>query len=866
MKIGNEININQTGYKQIQTSARTEEKPATIQDQISLGSSAENVKSGSLAKPETNLSTPENKPAQTCCEPSALAASSVPGPAAAVVSTLSKDDLKKILENLESDKVAFFQERNLHIPVLMGKFKSIDADETAKILTEGSAEDKQRLKVQTQSDIKMPIFDEGDVKELEAFHITGNTASIPHPELAGFINDSIVSGLEFKTPDSENIGAYGAYNILTGGWPGQTENSSAVELNRNGVAILSLNKEKVSDPLRLKQDFKEAWNAYNELEKNPQSLKLVSKEQSGTSFAERANIHARLLKSEFSPDNADNVYSVIAKRTDSGEKFADVANIFFDMQGKLGGKTNTLETLQAFNYARVNLKSNPRLEKSFIEFYKNTLDINESIKGLRVMTTPVADESFDTREKALISLAETAGKNAVSAYETVVQFLKPGDSLQQAAEDFSSLMKLKNNSVQDTSHTQRAYEYIKTKLADSAEETQAFKDIYKQLGDVEKTVELIETLKKPAGDSTFSERSELMANILKHVYVNFANDSFTFVTRNTLPGEKFADNAKLFSDLLEAMDNTYETLDVASNAYFYTKQDLKGDPVETQSMVKFIKAGKRLTPAKAAIARARTDVPGSDYNNRTDALAKIINYPLFEEAYVIMSSSLFPGETVSQGADQLVAVHKACNNNTTGDIKKTADKLAEMKQKYSSDHSEFNKYINFIDKFKEMNLADEAMKTVKQPVKSESYDDRVKIQDELLNIEAQAKGTPSDAFEDYKTITSKLAPEETLTEAAQRFKSLMNMLRNEKSGATARDAFTFIADEVAKGTFLGKTTAEVTKDLIKELLISDNLKDAKEQLIHNAAPQTGGNGKNTISQDDEYVIIGGIKLKKKKTE
>jgi hypothetical protein len=71
---------------------------------------------------------------------------------------------------------------------------------------------------------------------------------------------------------------------------------------------------------------------------------------------------------------------------------------------------------------------------------------------------------------------------------------------------------------------------------------------------------------------------------------------------------------------------------------------------------------------------------------------------------------------------------------------------------------------------------------------------------------------------------------------------------------------------MAKGTFPGKTAAQVTTELVKELLISDTLQDAKDQLIHNATVKPGEGGKTTISQDDEYVIIGGVKLKKKKTE
>lgn len=127
------------------------------------------------------------------------------------------------------------------------------------------------------------------------------------------------------------------------------------------------------------------------------------------------------------PEDTLNSYRVIAKKTDPEEDFIQVANYFLDLHKKVGKDRDEMLTLQAFNYARGNLKGKPPLEKAFMELINKTGDVNESIRALRLMTTPFKDESFYDRRDAMLGLVNTRKIRGVEAFEI-------SDSLENAKE------------------------------------------------------------------------------------------------------------------------------------------------------------------------------------------------------------------------------------------------------------------------------------------------------------------------------------------------------------------------------------------------------------------------------------------------
>jgi hypothetical protein len=77
----------------------------------------------------------------------------------------------------------------------------------------------------------------------------------------------------------------------------------------------------------------------------------------------------------------------------------------------------------------------------------------------------------------------------------------------------------------------------------------------------------------------------------------------------------------------------------------------------------------------------------------------------------------------------------------------------------------------------------------------------------------------------------------------------------------ARDAFLWIADEKKKGTFRDTKVQDVTVMLLEELIMSKKLDDAKRAVIFKLDK---ANESHEVTQDDDVVNIGGVKLDIKK--
>ena len=847
---------------------KAETKKAEISDKISLGKGIEKLPSKSSIKENITSGAKNSEGSKSFANVvtpyigTSASMALVSGAPGAAAQTVNADAMKNTLETLEDKNVKFFEQRSFYIPFVQGKFKEIDAGDVAGKLSTGTTEDKKKLRVQPQGLTMLPIMDEKDVKELEVFQVTGNAFSLPFNDTSVFLNDAASSGMELTSTSGVKLGAYGAYNYLTTGWSEAEVGKADVDLVRNGITMMRLTPDKMNDSFAVKKELKESWDAYNELEKmGGRYLKEISDPIGETSFAKRFDIFKKIKAQNYNSKGALTVYNVIAKRTEANETFEDAANYFLDLRTNLKDVFDSSETLQAFNYAKGTLQGKPILEKAFADNIKKTRDINASVKAMRLMTTPIGSESFYDRRDAMQSLVDEVGERGVEAYEQVTSYLKPGENIKGAAAEFADLAK--NVSSYDMPQVTRAYEYMKTELKDKPNMQAHFKSLFKRIKNQYETVQMMNSLKPDFEGSTFDSRVKVMSNLLNHLGNYESRECFDWLKSQTKPGENFEKTGKLFTDVLDSVKggSTYQVTN-AKVIFNYARETLKEDPTKVGTLLKLYNKSESAKKSINVYEKIQKPVGGESYAERKNTAIKLIPYDEFDENYQAVCDHIYPGDTMEKVTDQFIAVHQ-----TMGDRSYTAKSriaFVERKEKSKNDPVKFDRYMKLLKEFKDFDSAKDAQDLLNKGVRNENYEDREKVLLDMFKWEAGASNADEDAVANYELLATRLDKKETLLEAQSRFKMLFDVLGSRDSSEETRDAFTFVADGMDAGTFTGKTAKQVTEELVKALLISDDLEDAKEHVLHLADQAKGGEGKKTIKDNDEYVIIGGVKLKKRK--
>lgn len=793
----------------------------------------------------------------------AAASATLSGSLGAAMQNINAENLQKQLETLSDKGIGFYQLRTWRFPFVMGKYKEVEPEEAARIISGEKSNDSKNLKVKTPSTTYLPMDDAGDVKELEGFYSTGTVSGLKNRDMARFLKDAESSGLQLKDSDGSNVGAYGAYNLLTTGWEKSGREPSAVNLIREGVLLMKITPQKARDPFQVKKELKDAWKAFNELQSyGSRYLNEVGRPINDTPFTNRFEIFKNLEKN-VSRKNALTAYTVIADSTGPKEDFKKVAGYFLDLEKKVGSRFDHLELMQAFNYARANLKGKPPLQQAYVEIINGTGDINDSIRGLQMITTPVNNETFWDRKDAMKNLVDTAGSEGVNMYEVVKENLLPGENVKSAADEFCKMYReVSDRFYSDTARRQtpKAFSYMRTDLAGDKERREIYRDMFMSLGHHFKTLKIMGKLEESFRDTTYRERAEVLTGLLKHEDSEKALKDFEFIKAHTGKKEKLADVGKTFVDLLSAARDSYYSSQKARKAFKYTRDKLKNDPSKIRSFTRILEKSTSYEDTVKIYEHIQKPVKNEDYKMREKVALRLMELELhqwqrFEKVYDTIGRHIYSGEDLKKVTEQFVAIYQAQGDNSYY-YEKSLEAFTDMKEKSKTDRKSFDRYINVLKVLKDVDRTREAMNLLNRPVKNESYDDREAVLLEQYKTLQDSDNSSKEAIENYRVISSKIDKSETLKQANFRFRKLSDVLDGRKNPEKVRDAFSFIADEMKDGTFPGKSVKEVTDMLVKALLVSDSLSDAKDYLIHQQNP--GKDGK--IEKEDGFVVIGGVKL------
>ena len=457
---------------------------------------------------------------------------------------------------------------------------------------------------------------------------------------------------------------------------------------------------------------------------------------------------------------------------------------------------------------------------------------------------------------------------------------------------------LKNKESEEFSYEQQyGLDAIIEGLKDKPDDFKVFLDLVKNTQQIDFAVKLYNSLPKPVQKGSFKRASDMFKTgkflaeeaitlvmediknttledrfaiadgIYRHSVgsyesyrvANTTND-FNFIKQQMEEkGIDFTDVGMKYLRILEASGSEGRKYGYEEGLQ-YTIDNFLDDPAGFESYLRLIEGSGSVDGAIEAFEKIQIPVGSESYQERENAASKLVGES-FEEKYDVAFRNIPPGEK----PEDVAALIKAMCEGSSWNIDRMEGILKKFQvHKGSMKSSEPVELVKKFGVFHEPMII-RALDILKDPVGNEPYSHREKI---FLTRYEDYKAEPEsfdNALADFKATCEGILENETLEESGKRFDKFIELIRNQEKEEyrgdfkSRRHAFTVISRSMNKGILKGKTTEQVFEMLQENLLVAKSLETAADHLAFVAETT----GEKYIRKDENQVIIGGVRLRKR---
>ena len=359
----------------------------------------------------------------------------------------------------------------------------------------------------------------------------------------------------------------------------------------------------------------------------------------------------------------------------------------------------------------------------------------------------------------------------------------------------------------------------------------------------------------------------------------FVRDSFKLVQKNSKDGKDFLRVSKLYLNMTDAMGissnhSGHDYLGLFKNAkkaFGFITGQLKRQQDEAEAFIGLLK-GSSVEQAKERFQFIQMPVKTEDIATRVKISHALIKTPGFEENYRIVLENTEPGQNPMELVDLMKRIRGEYKKDDFNSKKAFMDVIQTIALNGLS-VSEGNEAINVLKTSLDMGMT--GLRTLSAPVVNSSFQERKNLLLKLRGNYGTDKGSYRDekeevkydknAIEDYKLISSTIIKGETLQNATDRFQMVFDNLGGYSNIKEVRDAYIVITE----GTKAGGSV--MSSELIQKALLGGKNKDEVRKILSDGIKEAAAKSKDLspqrngkIVQDEEKVIIGGVKLDKQK--
>ncbi len=470
-------------------------------------------------------------------------------------------------------------------------------------------------------------------------------------------------------------------------------------------------------------------------------------------------------------------------------------------------------------------------------------------------------------------------------------------SLSKPFEDLSFLEKFQAYNQMDKYCDRALSNYeITTKYAKDKKEMQEIADllnkqeileIYKEQEFDPADVELM--MKKPIPDDVSpKEKSEVIRGLRRQItYGNnssffkgrkqFIRDSFKLVQKSSKDGKDFLRLSKLYLNIVDALRiGGWKKESEFDDAFYFTKKafnfitgQLKGNQNDAETFVGLLR-GSSIDRAKKRFQFIQTPVKLEDMETRINVAHTLAETPGFEENFRMVLENVEPGKDPADLTALIMGIREIYKDDDAGSKKAFMDVINAIQMSGLT----FIESIEAMDVFgSSLEKSVEGFKVLSVPVGGSSLGDRKNLLSKLRsNYKAldnkdisKNEGNDNNALEDYKLVSSTVLKGETLKQAGDRFQMIFDNLGGAKHIEEVRDMYTVVTESMKEGNSI------LSNELIQKVLLGGKNRDEIRKMLMEDIRDAANMSKNgepqanrKIVQDKEKVIIGGVKLDKKK--
>lgn len=360
-----------------------------------------------------------------------------------------------------------------------------------------------------------------------------------------------------------------------------------------------------------------------------------------------------------------------------------------------------------------------------------------------------------------------------------------------------------------------------------------------------------------------------------------ARESFERVRKSAKDGQELRKFAKLYQDMLIAMgiqdsgdsDRLYGVSEAGKKCFNFITNQLKGQQEDAEAFIGLLK-GSSVDKAKKRFQAFQTPVKTEDINTRINVSHALIETPGYEDNYRLVLENLEPGQDPMELVDLMKRIRGFYKDDDSNSKKAFMDVNQTILMNGLS-VTEGNEAMNILSS--SLGTGVEGLKELSSSVRNETFDVRKNLMMKLRNNYGTNKSVnrindeyvkfDNNALEDYRLVKSTLAGKETLEETGNRFQMLFDNLGGSENIQEVRDAHILITESLKHGNTV------FSSDLIQKVLLKGKTKDEVRTILRDSikeAAEKSNDGTpvkdSKIEQDEEKVIIGGVKLDKQKYE
>ncbi len=475
-------------------------------------------------------------------------------------------------------------------------------------------------------------------------------------------------------------------------------------------------------------------------------------------------------------------------------------------------------------------------------------------------------------------------------YQHLAKSMKPGEKFIDVCDKFVTIMKSFRDDITAGGDSKKCFDFIRNDLKEDSRHEADLMDMMRAVRDGNYAIDAWKYIQKPLKDEDYNARRNVVLKLLPNHHFDAINsiqmDKRSWETEmekfseHTYPGENFESVADQYLAFYKAKGSPKYARGVLE-FFDEFKKKYGADMSRFDKLVRMVKHTYSFEKTEAGVDLLEKPVRNESYEDREAIVQKLSDSfkenfdrdtkyksgPTAVEVFEFLTNSITQNETLDQVTQEFLQFKNTYQKSSAFVIVDHLIKnFKDFRARFGGNAGETEKFLNILGKFY-YTTALQVKEMLEKPVRNESYEDREKLLDEMVEFNKKQKNTKypqEDGIMVFKLISENIDKTDTLKDAWNRYKKLYELIefnmgkrKEEFKPETAQNIFIQVNDEIKKGRLNDLTLNDILSKIMSGTILGEGIEDIMGSI------KSGMNVENRIVDQKDSISIGGVKLKKR---